>query len=206
MLVNSSSAVRSDRRPSVNRRDAQREATRAALFAETVREFKRSGFAATEIAVITDRVGVSRGAFYVHFAGKEAVLRELLVQEETRIGVEVAPVIERGAPLGEVLQGVVDAVLTAERRLSRRLVRDLCAAQFLPDVAGSGGGQEDHPLVALLIEAFADRAPNIDATNLARVFLTGVFGLVATDDGPPQERRRRIDLLVALTSKGATTP
>jgi TetR/AcrR family transcriptional regulator, repressor for uid operon len=175
------------------------------LFDETVREFKRSGFADTEIAVITDRVGVSRGAFYVHFAGKEAVLRQLLVQEETRIGAEVVPVIERGAPLGEVLASVVEAVLNAERRLSRRLVRDLCAAQFLPDVAGSGD-LGDHPLATVLIEALADRVPNTDAAQLAKVFLTALFGLLATDDGPPRERRLRIDLLVELISKGAIIP
>jgi AcrR family transcriptional regulator len=183
----------------------QREATRAALFDETVREFKRSGFAATEIAVITDRVGVSRGAFYVHFAGKEAVLRELLVREEARIGTEVAPIIERGDPLRQVLEGVADAVLKAERRLSRRLVRDLCAAQFLPDVTGSGD-VEDHPLAAVLIGAMADRVPQVDAVELATVFLTGLFGLLATDDGTPLARRRRVDLLVELISKGATAP
>jgi AcrR family transcriptional regulator len=200
--MTSSTSARNGRRPTVGRRDAQREATRAALFSETVREFRRSGFTATEVAVITDRVGVSRGAYYVHYAGKEAVLRELLVQEETRIGAEVIPVIERGAPLGEVLECVVDAVLNAERRLTRRLVRDLCAAQFLPDVAGSGD-VEDHPLAAVLIEAMADRVPHIDATHLTTVFLTALFGLLATDDGAPPERRRRIELLVELVSKGA---
>ncbi|MBK6668805.1 MAG: TetR/AcrR family transcriptional regulator [Actinobacteria bacterium] len=49
-----------------NRRSAQRAATRARLFDETVKEFKARGFAETEIEVITERVGVSRGAFYVH--------------------------------------------------------------------------------------------------------------------------------------------
>lgn len=201
--MSASHSVRSGRRPIVGRRDAQREATRAALFDETVREFKRSGFADTEIGVITDRVGVSRGAFYVHFAGKEAVLRQLLVKEETRIAAEVVPIIERGAPLGEVLAGVVDAVLKAERRLSRRLVRDLCAAQFLPDVAGSGD-LDDHPLAIVLIEALADRVPNTDAARLTTVFLTALFGLLATDEGLPRQRRLRIDLLVELISKGAT--
>lgn len=86
----------------------------------------------------------------------------------------MVPVIDRGAPLGEVFEGVVDAVLKAERRLSRRLVRDLCAAQFLPDLAGSAEVRV-HPLAAVLIDAVADRVPNIDATQLVRVFLTAMF-------------------------------
>lgn len=187
----------------MSRRDAQREATRAALFDETVREFKRRGFAATEIAVITDRVGVSRGAFYVHFAGKEAVLRELLIREETRVAAKVVPVIDRDAPLDEVLGAVVDAILKAERRLSRRLVRDLCRAQFLPDLASSAEVR-DHPLASVLIDAAAVRVPEVDPIHLVMVFLTAMFGLLATDDGPPLERRRRIDLLVDLLAKGAS--
>ena len=79
-----------------NRRSAQRQATRARLFEETVEEFKRRGFADTEIAAITERVGVTRGAFYVHFAGKEEVLRELLLIEERRIAAAALAVSERG--------------------------------------------------------------------------------------------------------------
>ena len=175
-----------------------------ALFDETVREFKRNGFAATEVAVVTERVGVSRGAFYVYFPGKEAVLRELLLREEKRIGSEVQPVIDRGAPLVEVLAAVVDSVLKAERRLGRRVVRDLCALQFLPGPAGSHD-VEDHPLALVLIAAMPARVPGLDAIHLTTVFLTGLFGLLATDDGPVRERRCRIDLLVRLISKGAST-
>ena len=59
--------VRSEAPPKISRRKTQSEATKARLFDETVREFKRSGFAATEIVVVTERLGVSRGTFYVHF-------------------------------------------------------------------------------------------------------------------------------------------
>ena len=57
-----------------HRRSAQREATRARLFEETVSEFSRRGVADTEIAVIAERVGLSRSAFYVHFNDKDEVL------------------------------------------------------------------------------------------------------------------------------------
>lgn len=188
-----------------NRRSAQREATRARLFDVTVEEFKRRGFAATEIAVIAERVGVSRGAFYVHFAGKEEVLRELLLVEERRIVASSLPESDREVPLDEVLLGVVDAVLAAERRLGRRLVRDLCAAQFRPEVASSQD-VGDHPVGLMLIDAIADRSTHVDPVDLAMTFLTGLFGLLATDDAAPGVRRRRLGLLVQLTARGAVAP
>ena len=188
-----------------NRRSAQREATRARLFDVTVEEFKRRGFAATEIAVIAERVGVSRGAFYVHFTGKEEVLRELLLVEERRIVASSLPESDREVPLDEVLLGVVDAVLAAERRLGRRLVRDLCAAQFRPEVASSQD-VGDHPVGLMLIDAIADRSTHVDPVDLAMTFLTGLFGLLATDDAAPGVRRRRLGLLVQLTARGAVAP
>jgi len=36
----------------------------------------------------------------------------------------------------------------------------------------------------------------VDPVALTMVFLTGMFGLLATDDSPVRERRRRLDLLV----------
>ncbi|MEI2817039.1 MAG: TetR/AcrR family transcriptional regulator [Microthrixaceae bacterium] len=182
-----------------NRRSAQRAATRARLFDETVKEFKARGFAETEIGVITERVGVSRGAFYVHFAGKDEVLRKLLLIEEGRIAAAAQAVSDRGVPLEAVFGAVIDAVLAAERRLGRRLVRDLCAAQFRPDFAQIQD-VGDHPLGVMLVGAIAERSPEVDPVDLAMTFLTGMFGLLATDDASTAHRRRRLDLLVRLTS------
>lgn len=186
-----------------NRRTAQREATRARLFEETVKEFRARGFAETEIGVITERVGVSRGTFYVHFAGKDEVLRELLLAEEGRIAAAAQAVSDRGVAVEGVLSAVVDAVLAAERRLGRRLVRDLCAAQFRPEFAQILD-VDDHPLGLMLVGALAERSPGSDPVDLAMTFLTGMFGLLATDDAPLAARRRRLDLLVRLTSMEAT--
>lgn len=172
------------------------------MFEETVEEFKQRGFAETEIAAITDRVGVTRGAFYVHFAGKDEVLRELLLIEERRIAASVLLASEREVSLEVVFGAVVDAVVRAERRLGRRLVRDLCAGQFRPEVA-QGQAVDDHPVGLVLLDAIATRAPEIDAADLAMTFLTGLFGLLAIDDAPQAARRRRLDLLVRIASQGA---
>ncbi len=188
-----------------DRRSAQREATRARLFAETVAEFKRSGFAGTEISTITERVGVTRGAFYVHFAGKGEVLRELLLIEERRIAAATLLVCQEEDSLEAAFGAVVDAVLRAERRLGRKLVRDLCAGQFRPEVAQSSN-PEDHPVGMMLISVIADRSPDVDAVDLAMTFLTGLFGLLAIDEAPLTERRRRLDLLVRIAAQGVATP
>ncbi|MGK2950269.1 MAG: TetR/AcrR family transcriptional regulator [Acidimicrobiales bacterium] len=206
MIVPAPGGVQAARRTTgTSLRSTRREATRARLFEETVEEFKRRGFAETEIAAITERVGVTRGAFYVHFAGKDEVLRELLLIEERRIAATALLASEQSPPLEAVLGAVVDAVLRAERRLGRRLVRDLCAGQFRPEVA-QGHHVGDHPVGLMLIDAIADRAPEVDAVDLAMTFLTGLFGLLATDDAPQAVRRRRLDLLVQIASHGATVP
>jgi AcrR family transcriptional regulator len=206
VIVQASGGVRAASRPTgTSARSARREATRARLFTETVEEFKRRGFADTEIAAITERVGVTRGAFYVHFAGKDDVLRELLLIEERRIAAMALRASEQVDSLEAVFSAVVDAVLRAERRLGRRLVRDLCAGQFRPEVA-QGHDVGDHPVGLMLIDAIADRAPDIDPVDLAMTFLTGMFGLLATDDAPQAARRRRLDLLVHIASRGATAP
>jgi AcrR family transcriptional regulator len=186
-----------------HRRAAQREATRSRLFDETVKEFTRRGFADTEIAVITERVGLSRGAFYVHFKGKDEVLRELLISEEPALADAARAVTGPDASLTEVFRAVVDAVLAAERRLGRSLVRDLCAAQFRAEFAALFS-VDDHPLGLMLVEEIAGRAPDADPVDLAMVFLTGLFGLLATDDASAADRRRRLELLIQIVSEPGT--
>lgn len=183
-----------------DRRTAQREATRARLFEETVKEFGRRGFVDTEIAVVTERVGLSRSAFYVHFNDKDEVLRELLVIEERCIADAARSATEPDATLRMLFSAVVDAVLAAEQRIGRRLVRDLCAAQFRAEFA-QHLAVDDHPLGLMLVDEVADRAPEADPVDLAMVFVTGLFGLLATDDASMADRRRRIDLLVELITE-----
>ena len=78
-----------------DKRAQHRETTRASLFEAAISEFRRVGFAETEIAVVAEQVGVARGTFYVHFAGKDAVLVELLDTEERRIADRVSGAASR---------------------------------------------------------------------------------------------------------------
>src|SRR5690348_11354053 len=69
----------------LDRREVQRLATREKLLAVCVEEFRRVGFAETDVSTIVERAGVSRGTFYFHFPTKDDVLAELRMREELRI-------------------------------------------------------------------------------------------------------------------------
>lgn len=193
-----------------HRREAQRLATREKLLEISVLEFRRRGFAHTEIATIVERAGVSRGTFYFHFPTKEDVLEELRMREERRIVRQVAPLAEGGESLETVLRTVVSGILEAEDRLGRELVRDICAVQFRPGVADSDT-VANHPVAQFVLSAVAraSKPPRSAQVAQARadvalIFLVGMFGLLSTRSPLLQDRDRLIDALVTLTLKGVT--
>jgi TetR/AcrR family transcriptional regulator, repressor for uid operon len=194
-----------------DRREAQRLATREKLLEISVTEFQRSGFAHTDVATIAERAGVSRGTFYFHFPTKDNVLTELRMREEQRIVQDVAPQLARTASLEEVLRAVVAGVVAAESRLGADLVRDICAVQFRPSVIGSDT-LVDHPVAQFVVDVLS-RPPGSpgfqtdvpERTDLAVIFLVGMFGLLSTRSGPSQERDRLLDSLVTLTVRGVGT-
>lgn len=55
--------------------DAQR--TRRAILAAARRLFETRGYAETSLAQITEAAGITKGALFHHFAGKEALFREI---------------------------------------------------------------------------------------------------------------------------------
>lgn len=56
-------------------RQEQKKAARAALTC-----FEEAGYASTQIAHITEKAGVAKGTFHVHFADKDELLDEVLVE------------------------------------------------------------------------------------------------------------------------------
>ena len=59
---------------------------REALIAAARREFLRSGLAKARVEDITAAVGLSKGAFYLHFPSKESLFTQL-VMAFTSIGI-----------------------------------------------------------------------------------------------------------------------
>jgi AcrR family transcriptional regulator len=193
-----------------DRREAQRLATREKLLEVSVAEFKRHGFAQTEIATIAEHAGVSRGTFYFHFPTKDNVLAELQMREERRIVRDVSPLLVSGEPLDSVLRAVVAGVLNAEGRLGADVVREMCAVQFRSSVIVSDAVSH-HPVAELVLAAVLRserpaRSEDVDqaSADLAVIFLVGMFGLLSTSTGPSKDRDRLIEALVSLTIKGVS--
>lgn len=198
-----------DRSPT--RRDAQRLETRQRLFDAAVAEFHDRGYAGTDIGSIAKSVGVTRGTFYFHFPTKEHVLAELELLEERRIASHLASMLRGSAGLGDMFTAVINGVVGAERRLGADLLRDMCALHFQPSMA-VGDDVEDHPLAAVLVEAIeqatqrGDLDPRTNAAEMATIFLTGVFGLLATSQGSARLRSRLLKQFCSMTINGMRTP
>jgi AcrR family transcriptional regulator len=101
------------RRTQVERSDA----TRAALVAAARELFARDGYAGVGTEEIVRAAGVTRGALYHHFGGKEALLEAVYEQIEAeflqRIGTLVGPQ-EETDPLGALATGA-EAYIEASR-------------------------------------------------------------------------------------------
>lgn len=100
--------------------------TRRRIMAAALRRFNRSGISRTTLAEVAAAAGVTRGAIYWHFSGKEALLRA--VREEVSV-----PLLDRAdftllsrgseAPLDRVtcfLLGLLEALET-DRQVERVL-------------------------------------------------------------------------------------
>lgn len=72
--------------------------TKKALLDAAVRLFAAKGYASTGIQELTEEAGVTKGALYHHFSGKEELLR--LIHDEITAGVMdvLRPVAEAGFP------------------------------------------------------------------------------------------------------------
>lgn len=163
-------------------RETRRLETRARLFEAALAEISRRGVAAADVSTIVADAGVARGTFYFHFPTKEHVLIEVEHLEETRIISELG--VAKG-DLESVFSQLVHHVLGAESRLGEAVFRDMLGLHF-----SSTRPIEDefaqHPLGQFLVGVIS-RAQDtgqvnsdVDATELATFFLTGLFALLAT--------------------------
>lgn len=163
-------------------RETRRLETRARLFEAALAEISRRGVAAADVSAIVADAGVARGTFYFHFPTKEHVLIEVERLEETRIISELG---KAEGDLESVFSQLVHHVLGAEKRLGEAVFRDMLGLHF-----SSTRPIEDefarHPLGQFVVDVMG-RAQNdgqvdrdIDATELATFFLTGLFALLAT--------------------------
>jgi AcrR family transcriptional regulator len=76
------------------KRAAQGRATRGQLIEVATQLFTEHGYEGTSIEAVLSAAGVSRGALYHHFAGKEALFEAVLTAVSERAAVELTAVLE----------------------------------------------------------------------------------------------------------------
>lgn len=79
--------------PSLKQQQAER--TRGVIVASATRLFAQKGYHATSMTDLTVAAGLTRGAIYHHFAGKEAVFRAVVDAVRTTWGQEVGAELTR---------------------------------------------------------------------------------------------------------------
>jgi AcrR family transcriptional regulator len=105
-----------------NERRAQGDATRLALVVAARDLFGGRGYAATSIDEVASRAGVTKGAFYHHFAGKADLFQEVYEQVKREVSDQVVSVFNEPDHWKAVIGGcqlMIDAQLDpAIRRIA----------------------------------------------------------------------------------------
>jgi AcrR family transcriptional regulator len=188
-------------------REAQRLQTRARVFDAAVTEIGRSGLAGADVAAIAAAAGVARGTFYFHFPTKEHVLVELERAEELKIVAMLDTGTTEPAVLTSMLTLLVHQVVAAELRLGPVVFRDMLGLHFSATRPVEHELAE-HPLADFVIAAIAEAqslgkvARDADAGELAVIFLTGLFALLATGAVAPADRNALLDRYVTTIVQG----
>jgi AcrR family transcriptional regulator len=97
------------------RRAAQREETRESLLDAAQALFAERGVLGTSVEKISDRAGLTRGAFYANFKDRAAIVEELARRQQGRILADVAAALAsdtaRDSHIDAALAALVDRVL-----------------------------------------------------------------------------------------------
>ena len=193
--------------PAVGVREAQRLQTRARVFDAALAEIGRSGLAGADVAAIATAAGVARGTFYFHFPTKEHVLVELERAEELKIVALLDTGTTDPDDLMSMLTLLARQVVAAERRLGPVVFRDMLGLHFSATRPVEDELAE-HPLADFVIAAIGEAqtagrvARDADAGELAVIFLTGLFALLATGVVASPGRNALLDRYVTTIVQG----
>jgi AcrR family transcriptional regulator len=142
------------------------QATRRELVAAATQLFAAQGYDDTSIDNVLEAAGVSRGALYHHFAGKEALFEAVLEEVEVQLAAEVTAAAEATGDPRQMLQAGCLAWL---QRLRDPVVRRIVLVDA-PAVVGWARWREidECHWFGLLKSALAESLPpsRLDATSL----------------------------------------
>ena len=101
------------RKSSPNIRTAAKEASHERIVGAAARAIRRSGYAGTGVADIMKEAGLTHGAFYAHFASREAMLAEAADRAGAQSNAVAASVIA-AVPPDQALQALVQVYLSKQ--------------------------------------------------------------------------------------------
>jgi AcrR family transcriptional regulator len=99
------------RTSAINTRAAAKEATHERIVSVAARAIRRSGYDGTGVADIMKEAGLTHGAFYAHFASREAMLAEAAARACAESGAAAADVAD-SVPTGTALAPMLAAYLS----------------------------------------------------------------------------------------------
>lgn len=157
--------------------------TRQALIGSAVRLFGTDGFHATSVQRIVADAGLTKGAFYHHFASKEDLLREMhdaFIDHQLRRAREV---LAADLPADEMLRRfVTDVLLDSVARFRAEMTTFFQERRFLSGQAFSEvkAKRDEFERCALeVIERGIERGEFRDVGPSARILAFGVIGMCA---------------------------
>lgn len=101
------------RNRNANARAAAKEATHERIVSVAARAIRRSGYDGTGVADIMKEAGLTHGAFYAHFASREAMLAEAAGKACAESAATVADMISK-VPPAMALESMLNAYLSKE--------------------------------------------------------------------------------------------
>jgi TetR/AcrR family transcriptional repressor of nem operon len=111
------------------------EETRARIFLAAVKLFAEHGYEGTSVDRIVAAAGVAKGTFFIHFATKEAVIRELQKNQVVSARAARDAIMKKGGTAVDALRTTVTA-LGREVAKNRELSRAVIAANIVNPVLG----------------------------------------------------------------------
>jgi AcrR family transcriptional regulator len=190
--------------------EAKRVRTRERLLGAAIAEFKRAGMAQADVRTIVSAAGVAHGTFFFHFPTKEHVLLELELREEERIAKQLARFVESRRDLPLTLKETLRLLLDLERRLGALLFKDFLALHFSQTRPPAEDGAS-HPVIVRVAEEITNALergevdPKVNPMNSAVFFLLGLYALLTTTHGWPEQEAMLEDYLTR-TMRSMKTP
>ncbi|MCK2221593.1 TetR/AcrR family transcriptional regulator [Actinomadura sp. ATCC 31491] len=98
-------------------------ATRDRVLTIATRLFAERGYDDTPIEAVLQETGLSRGALYYHYAGKEALFEAVLEAQEAAVGVQITEAVGGvGDPAESLLTGVLAWIRLAADPVVRQII------------------------------------------------------------------------------------